>query len=137
MVTMRIFRLEHGGLLRFMRAFHLLTTIGEETALLEFYDFDLKLVVVSQNLHVVLHIRPPLLLHYCQPHNSSRYFKIHLKELYNLLSNKICHSSWMDFHLDHRQPPLAILIFQNDDSGNYYFFMFVFSFCNHGLLLPK
>ena len=124
---MRIFRFEHGGLLRFMRAFHLLTTIGEETALLEFYDCDLKLVVVSHDLHVILHIRPPLLLHYCTPQTFSRYFKIHLKELYNLLSDKICHSSWMDFNLDRGLQPLATLTFQNDESGNYFFFIFVFS----------
>ena len=127
---MRIFRLEHGGLLRFMRAFHLLTTIGEERALLEFNDFDLKLVVVSPDLHIILHIKPPLLLHYYQPPHSLRYFKIHLKELYNLLSNKICHSSWVDFNLDPRQPQSVTLTFDNHDSGKYYFFIFVFSFYN-------
>ncbi|KAL0538103.1 hypothetical protein IC582_027100 [Cucumis melo] len=113
----RIFRLEH-GLLRFMRALHLLTTIGEERAAhLEFYSSGLKFVVVSHHLCVILHIRPPLLLHYYQPPNSSKYLNIHLKEFCDLLRDKICTSSWMDFNLDHRQPPLATLTFGHDDCG--------------------
>lgn len=123
MVTVRIFKLQH--LIRFMRAFHLLTTIGEERGNIEFYKSGLDFVVISRHLFVLLHIRHPFLHHY-QPPNSSNYFTIHLKEFRQHLGHRALTSSSMDFNLDHHYPPLAALTFHDDNSGNYFFFIFFF-----------
>ncbi|KAL0538102.1 hypothetical protein IC582_027099 [Cucumis melo] len=114
MVTVRIFKLQH--LIRFMRAFHLLTTIGEERGNIEFYKSGLDFVVISRHLFVLLHIRHPFLHHY-QPPNSSNYFTIHLKEFRQHLGHRALTSSSMDFNLDHHYPPLAALTFHDDNSG--------------------
>lgn len=125
MVPVRIFRVEH--LLRFTRAFHLLTIIGEERGNVEFYSSGFDLVVVSRHLFVVLHIKPPFLLYY-QPPIFSRFLRIHLWEFRDHLRDTLLTSSSMDFNLDcRRYPPLAALTF-HDDTGNYLISSSSFSF---------